>query len=206
MKKENKDLIKLIKESIKEVFNERSYNREIKKILTENGFSINDIYDVENVSGLFSSFKLNGVLPKYLYEGIDFEVDNPGGVIVFSTDLNSTLDNAKTFDDKVRFFFDSKWKTFLNRLNVNDRLRKILLNKYELPGYTVGRKFKGSYTGKNGIPFNEKSFTIDIAGVDSDTLILIASEICREFKQETVMVRDFNKNATKVYFANDKIK
>ena len=206
MEKGNKDLIKLIKESIKEVFNESGDSREIKKILNENGFSFHDIYDVENVSGLISSFKLNGVLPIFLYEGIDFEVENPGGIIIFSTDLNSTLDNAKTFDDKVRFFFDSKWKTFLNRLNVNDRLRKILLNKYELPGYTIGKNFKGSYTGKNGIPFNEKSFTIDIAGVDSDALILIASEICREFKQETVMVRDFNKNATKVYFVNDKIK
>jgi len=206
MEKDNKDLIKLIKESIKEVFNESGYSREIKKILNENGFSVHDIYDVENVSGLISSFKLNGVLPIFLYEGIDFEVENPGGIIIFSTDLNSTLNNAKTFDDKVRFFFDSKWKTFLNRLNVNDRLRKILLNKYELPGYTIGKNFKGSYTGKNGIAFNEKSFTIDIAGVDSDALILIASEICREFKQETVMVRDFNKNATKVYFVNDKIK
>lgn len=206
MEKGNKDLIKLIKESIKEVFNESGDSREIKKILNENGFSFHDIYDVENVSGLISSFKLNGVLPIFLYEGIDFEVENPGGIIIFSTDLNSTLGNAKTFDDKVRFFFDSKWKTFLNRLNVNDRLRKILLNKYELPGYTIGKNFKGSYTGKNGIPFNEKSFTIDIAGVDSDALILIASEICREFKQETVMVRDFNKNATKVYFVNDKIK
>ena len=160
MEKGNKDLIKLIKESIKEVFNESGDSREIKKILNENGFSFHDIYDVENVSGLISSFKLNGVLPIFLYEGIDFEVENPGGIIIFSTDLNSTLGNAKTFDDKVRFFFDSKWKTFLNRLNVNDRLRKILLNKYELPGYTIGKNFKGSYTGKNGIPFNEKSFTI----------------------------------------------
>jgi hypothetical protein len=41
-----------------------------------------------------------------------------------------------------------------------------------------------------------------IVGVDSDILILIASEICKEFKQETVMVRDFNKS--KVYFVNDK--
>ena len=205
MKKENEVLIKLIKESIKEVFNESGYSREIKKILTENGFSVNDIYAVENVSGLISSFKLNCVLPKYLYEGIDFELDTPGGVIIFSTDLNSTLSNAETIVDKVKFFFDSKWKTILNRLNVSDRLRKILLNKYELPGYTIGKNFKGSYTGKNGIPFNEKSFTIDIAGVDSDALILIASEICREFKQETVMVRDFNKNATKVYFVDDKI-
>ena len=125
MKKVNEELIKLIKESIKEVFTESSYTIEIKKLLSENGFSFNDIYDVENVSGLISSFKLNCVLPKYLYEGIDFELDNPGGIIIFSTDLNSTLSNAETIVDKVKFFFDSKWKTILNRLNVSDRLRKI---------------------------------------------------------------------------------
>jgi hypothetical protein len=122
---------------------------EIIKTLTENGFSVYNIYDIENVTGLISSFKLNGVIPKYLYEGIDFELDKPDGVIIFSTDLNSTLGSAETFVDKVKFFFDSKWKTFLNRLNVSDRLRKIiLLNKYELPGYTVGRNFKGSYYWK----------------------------------------------------------
>ena len=66
MKKENEVLIKLIKESIKEVFNESGDSREIKKILNENGFSFHDIYDVENVSGLISSFKLT-VCYQYFY-------------------------------------------------------------------------------------------------------------------------------------------
>jgi hypothetical protein len=48
------------------------YTKEIKKTLTENDFSVLNIYDVENVSGLISSFNLNGLIPKYLYEGIDF--------------------------------------------------------------------------------------------------------------------------------------
>jgi hypothetical protein len=39
-----------------------------------------------------------------------------------------------------------------------------------------------------------KNLSLLILGIDSDALVLIASEICREFKQETVMVRDFNKN------------
>lgn len=194
--------------NFKELFSDHNSQKligeEIKHILSTRGFVIENIYDVENVRGLIDSIKLNNVIPNYLYEGIDFELENPGGVIVFSTDLNSTLINSEKFSDKVRFFFDSKWKTFLNRLNVNDRIRKILLNKYELPGYTIGKNFKGSYTGKNGKPYSEKSFTIDIAGVDSDALALIASEICREFKQESVMVRDFNnKGGTKVYFVND---
>lgn len=102
----------------------------------------------------------------------------------------------------VKFFFDSKWKAFLNRLNFSDKLRNILLDKYTKPEYTLGRNFTGSYKNKNRITINKNSYTIGIVGVDSDVLILIASEICKEFKQETVMVRDFNKS--KVYFVNDK--
>lgn len=102
----------------------------------------------------------------------------------------------------VKFFFDGKWKAFLNRLNVSDKLRNILLDKYTKPEYTLGRNFTSSYKNKNGMTINKNSYTIGIVGVDSDVLILIASEICKEFKQETVMVRDFNKS--KVYFVNDK--
>jgi hypothetical protein len=201
-------MYKEIREQINKVVNwnqslidSKNLTKEINHILEENGFLIQDIYDVENVRGIISALKLSEVLPLYLYEGIDFELDNSGGVIIFSTDLNSTLGKAETFSDKVKFFFDSKWKTFLNRLNVSDRLKKILLDKYEQPGFTLGKNFRGAYKSKNGLTFNEKSFTIDIAGIDSDALILIASEICREFKQEAVMVRDFNRN--KVLFVND---
>ena len=201
-------MYKEIREQINKVINwNKSLNNDniisegVNQILKENGFVVQDIFDVENINGLIDSMKLSEVMPLYLYEGIDFELVNSGGVIIFSTDLNSTLGKAETFEDKVKFFFDSKWKTFLNRLNVSGRLKKILLDKYEQPGYTVGRNFRGAYKSKNGITFNEKSFTIDIAGIDSDALVLIASEICREFKQETVMVRDFNKN--KVLFVNE---
>lgn len=185
------------------LFKEKMGNNEIRLTIEKNGFEIKDIYDVENVKGLFGAMKLNSVIPIFLYEAVDSELENPGGTIIFSTDLNSTLANAEGFFDKVRFFFQSKWETFLNRLNVSTRLKEILLKKYKLPGYTMGKNFRGSYTGKNGITFDEKSFTIDIAGVDSDALKLMATEICREFKQEVVMVRDFNDNATKVYFVND---
>jgi hypothetical protein len=180
-----------------------SYKNEINKLLESRGFVIKDIYDVENVTGLIGAIKLNSVVPNVLYEAVDFELANPGGVIIFSTDLNATLGNAETLTDKIKYFFDSKWKTFLNRFNVDDRLKKILLNKHQLKGYTVGKNFRGLYTAKNGMQFNEKSFTIDLAGIDSDMLKMIASEICREFKQEVVMVRDFNEGGTKVYFVND---
>lgn len=201
-------MYKEIREQINKVINwNKSLNDDkiisegINNFIKENGFIIQDIYDVENISGLIDSMKLMNVMPIYLYEGIDFELDNSGGVIIFSTDLNSTLGKAETFGEKVKFFFGSKLKTFFNRLNVDDRIKKILLDKYKQPGYTVGKNFRGAYKSKNGLTFNEKSFTIDLAGVDSDLLVLVASEICREFKQEAVMVRDFNKN--KVLFVNE---
>lgn len=176
--------------------------KEITHILIENGFIIQDIYDVENIKGLISSLKLNEVMPIYWYKAVDFELANSVGVIIFSTDLDSTIVKAETFSDMVKFFFDSKWKAFLNRLNVSDKLRNILLDKYTKPEYTLSRNFFSGHTFKNGITLYKKSYTITIVGVDFDILILIASEICKEFKQETVMVRDFNKS--KVYFVNDK--
>jgi len=182
--------------------NDNKSTREINHILSENGFVIQDIYDVENINGLISSMKLAGVMPIYWYKAVDFELGNSVGVIILSADVDSTIVKADTFGDMVKFFFDTKWKAFLNRLNVSDKLRNLLLDKYTKPEYTLGRNFTGSYKNKNGITIDKNSFTIGIVGVDSDILILIASEICKEFKQKTVVVRDFKRS--KVYFVNNK--
>jgi hypothetical protein len=200
MYKEIRDQINKVINWNKSLNDDKIISEAINNFIKENGFIIQDIYDIENISGLIDSMKLMSVMPIYLYEAVDFELDNSGGVIIFSTDLNSTLGKAETFGEKVKFFFGSKLKTFFNRLNVDDRIKKILLDKYKQPGYTVGKNFRGAYKSKNGLTFNEKSFTIDLAGIDSDLLVLVASEICKEFKQETVMVRDFNRN--KVLFVN----
>lgn len=179
--------------------------KEIENIIHENNFSIRNLYDVENVKGLIGSFKLNSVVTNTLFENYSFFLDEPGGVIIFSTELNSTLGSAVRLRDKVRFFFESKFKSFLNSLNTTKRLKEILLKKFQLVGYTVGKSYVGAYTGANDLTFNEKSYTIDVSGVDSKTLLLIATEICREFKQETVLVKDFNKEAPRrIYFVDDK--
>jgi len=177
--------------------------KEMQEFLESNGFKVVDIYDDAGVTNHVNAVKLNNVISRYLYESVDFELELPGGVITFSTDLNSTLGSAETFYEKIKFFFTSTFKTIGNRLKVGSRLRKVLLDKYELPGYTIGKNFKGSYKSKNGKVFNEKSYTITIAGINSELLILISTDICREFKQETVMLTDLNKTPTKVLFIND---
>lgn len=146
--------------------------------------------------------KLENVSPIYLNEAVDMELDDSSGLITFSTDLNFTLVKAETFIDKVKLFFDSNWKAILNRQNVRGRLKNILVDKNIQSEYTISRNLFSAHKSKNRITMYKKSYTMTIEGVDSDVLILIATEICKEFKQATVMVRDFNKN--KVYFINDK--
>ncbi len=147
--------------------------------------------------------KLENVSPIYLNEAVDNKFDDSSGLITFSTDLNFTLVKAETFIDKVKFFFDSNWKAFLNRQNVKGRLKNILVDNNIQSEYTLSRNlFSAAHKSKHGITLYKKSYTMTIESVDSDVLILIATEICKEFKQETVMVRDFNKN--KVYFINNK--
>lgn len=138
-----------------------------------------------------------------LNKEIDFEFENSGGTINFSTDLDATLIKAQTFIVMVKFFFNSKWRAFLNGINVRGRIKNILADKFIKSEYSLRRNLLSVYTSKNGvIMYKKKSYTMAIDGLDSDVLILIATEICKEFKQEIVMVRDFNKN--KVYFVNDK--
>jgi hypothetical protein len=146
--------------------------------------------------------KLENVSPIYFDEAVDNKFDDSSVLITFSTDLNFTLVKAETFIDKIKLFFDSNWKAFLNRQNVRGRLKNILVDKNIQFEYTLSRNLFSAHKSKHGITLYKKSYSMTIEGVDSDVLILIATEICKEFKQETVMVRDFNKN--KVYFINDK--
>jgi hypothetical protein len=146
--------------------------------------------------------KLENVSLIYLDEAVDNKFDDSSGLITFSTDLNFTLVKAETFIDKVKLFFDSNWKVFLNRQNVRGRLKNILVDNNIQSEYTLSRNLFSAHKSKHGITLYKKSYSMTIEGVDSDVLILIATEICKEFKQETVMVREFNKN--KVYFINDK--
>jgi hypothetical protein len=146
--------------------------------------------------------KLENVSPIYFDEAVDNKFDDSSVLITFSTDLNFTLVKAETFIDKIKLFFDSNWKVFLNRQNVRGRLKKILVDKNIQSEYTLSINLFSAHKSKNGITLYKKSYSVTIEGVNSDVLILIATEICKEFKQATVMVRDSNKN--KVYFINDK--
>lgn len=51
--------------------------------------------------------------------------------------------------------------------------------------------------------FNENSLSLEIVGVDIDTLISIAEDICKEFNQWLVLVKDYSSN--RIFSVQDEI-
>lgn len=133
----------------------------------------------------------------YISEGIDFEpdADKKGGIIVFSTDVNA----LKLSDNKILNWLKQRIKTILNRVKRNKKLDAIA-DKHNLVGWSVGNFLHGRYKGKNNKIYDEKSISIEIIGVDTDELIKIAEELCIEFIQETVLVKDYSTG--RVFFVN----
>lgn len=128
-----------------------------------------------------------------------------GGVIVFSVDVNAEKLSDNKILNKIRQF----WETFKQRYNKNSKINKIIrlfnddktkLVNEKIYSCSVGNYFKGKYLSDDNHLFNEKSTTIEVNGITSSSLLLLAEYICKIFKQETVLVKDFNAN--KIYLAD----
>lgn len=105
-------------------------------------------------------------------DGIDCKVrqEGEGGIIVFSTEANT----AQLF----------KYK-FIN---------------YGLVDWTIGYYFAGRYKAKDGNTYDENSLSLELIGISTDTLIKIAGEICKDFQQESVLVKDYSSD--RIVFVN----
>jgi len=129
--------------------------------------------------------------------------DYKGGIIVFSTDVNS-LDVS---DSKLKIWISKTVKTFKNRWFRKSKIYKIVKkhndsNDEYIGAISVGNFFKGRYAGDNGKMFNEKSQSLELGGISTEGLFMIAELIADEFNQETVLVK--NLNVDKVYLVNSK--
>lgn len=124
-------------------------------------------------------------------EGIHFEpeADRKGGIIIFSTDVNAEDLN----ENKLVNYFKQKFLTIKNRLYQNKKIDNIA-NKHKLKGWTIGRFLNGRYTDDEGRLFSEKSLSVEIIDVTLDELIEIAEELCIEFLQESVLIKDYTTN------------
>lgn len=130
-------------------------------------------------------------------EAIDFEFgkEEHGGIITFSTDVNA----VELSPNKLVNWVKQKVATIGNRLGKNKKIDKIA-SKNGAVAWTVGNFLNGRYMSKRGKGFGEKSLSLEIVGISSEQLQKIAEELCEEFKQETVLVKDFATG--KIYLCN----
>lgn len=131
-----------------------------------------------------------------------------GGIVVFATSVNTVIDNKHL--PMIQSFLQKIYHSTLNHIFKNRKLNKLVKQWNKefgdeedmfIGAFIIGNFFKGRYIGDNGEVYNDTSASIDISGVPSELLLIFASKLCKAFKQETVLVKDFNNN--KIYLVND---
>ena len=127
--------------------------------------------------------------PNVISEGIEFQPseNEQGGMIIFSTEVNAIEQSTNAIINWIK----KKVKTLQNKFKMNSKVDQIA-QKYDLVGWTVGKFLHGRYTGRNHKVYDENSISVEIVGINTDTLIHIAEDICKAFEQESVMVKDYN--------------
>ena len=130
--------------------------------------------------------------------------DSKGGMIIFSTDFNVDPDaSEKSIAKKIMFKTKSWFRTQFQRFFKNRIANKYLDGHFKdnpYAGWTIGNFYKGRYTSDAGKKMDEKSTTIELLGIESEELVDIATDICKTFGQETVLLKDYNKN--KIFVVN----
>jgi len=124
-----------------------------------------------------------------------------GGTIVVSADVNvqgggSLLDQIKsTIDSFIQRYFtrSTKVETTIDTVEKSLRPPEMSDDDRVIPAYSMGNLFQGRYhgrdprTGKMKL-FNEKSFAVEIRGVDTVILDTVADAIRKAFDQYAVLV------------------
>lgn len=137
-------------------------------------------------------------MPNRLTESIDDEIepDKLGGIIVFSDEINA----VKMADNKLVNWIKQKAATINNKISRSKKIDDIA-QRHDLFGWTVGKFLRGRYTGKDGKVYSENSLSVEVVGVDFDTLISIAEDLCRAFNQESVLVKVYG-DPGRILFVN----
>lgn len=190
-----KSINKIITEEIRSYLNKKSAFGQYECLNRGNGC-------YSNIAKGFNGIHINVTEDKVLFKsdtllteriGYTPDADKKGGIIVFSTDVNA----VKLDGNSVLNFIKQKVATIVNRLNAKKKIDKIAVSN-ALVGWTIGRYLEGRYTAKNRKQYGENSISVEIIGVDSDTLVKIAESLLSAFSQEAVLVKDYSSNG--VYF------
>lgn len=180
-----------IRESINRIFMEEKYPDVRNSHI--NAMRLNGVtFDVKNDKNA-KTYYIDDNLK--LVESIDFEFNKKGGIIIFSTDVNA----LKISKNRIENFIHQKLLSLKNRILKNKKVSDILKKHKEVQdvGFTIGNFVKGGYKANDGKIYNERSSSVEVIGVDSDILQSIAEDVCLEFSQESVLVKDYQRD--KIY-------
>lgn len=123
-----------------------------------------------------------------------------GGSITFATTVNTVIDMQK--GNKFMKALKKAFYSFKNKLFTNKYLNKIFKNlnaefqntdDFEIGSVSIGNFFTGKYVTKDEV-YNDTSISVTVGGIPSELLLMLATEICAQFKQHTVLVHDLNTN------------
>lgn len=192
--------------------------KEIKYFRTDGKNTAPSGYCVYN-GGVYSqirknkkSFKYTPTYRKYMCKTITKDqyglLNYRGGVIVFSTSVNTVVDKEEK--SKIKAYIKKAYLSTINLILKNKKLNKFVkkwnedfgsLEDKQIGAFSVGNLFDGKYISENGETYNDKSLSIDFDGVPSEILLLFAIRICKEYNQESVLVKDYNTN--KIYLVEN---
>ena len=160
--------------------------RNLMEALQLNGFSINRNNDT---SAKTAFIDLGNDIE--LSEVVSYKFGEKGGIIVFSVNVNA-LQLSKI---KVVRLIKNAVATFKNKLFKDRKINKVLSQYDEVYGVTIGNFVKGRYKSEtNGSMYDESSLSIEIIGITPDVLNRVAEDLAKEFKQETVLVKNYEDN------------
>lgn len=124
---------------------------------------------------------------------------SPGGEIIFSTKVS----NKKIYNWFRRIGF-----SILNKFLTLNKTQKLIEEKFKQNGllqfgWTIETGLKGHYQDiETGEETNEPSIKITLNNTPMNVIEEIATELCKFFKQESVLIHDLEKNTYKYWSAN----
>jgi hypothetical protein len=121
-----------------------------------------------------------------------------GGQIVMSTDVNANVGSG------LKSWARGQMKTWYNRWmrskKIDDAVKEQLEKEGIDSGWSIGNLFRGRYySKKSDQQFDEKSFAVEILGVDLDFLKKVAKDLMKKFDQESVLLKDFDTGKTYLF-------
>ena len=184
--KEKQLLYNVFMKSFKEFQNDCKV---VESILKKNG----NAYSLSRHLSKMIEFNPNTMMASsnnIIDEAIDLKFGDrsKGGIILFSLEVNANEQSKNKLID----FLKKKFKTFKNKLAYRSKIDKIA-QKHDLVGWTIGKYLDGRYFSKEtNKQYSEDSLSLEIIGIRPEEMIEIAEELCKEFDQESVLLKDYS--------------